>query len=386
MMKIEKITIKIKDIANGYKNNGVEGVVAYDGKLDVRPSYQREFIYKDAERDAVIDTIKNNFPINIMYWADKEDGTYELLDGQQRTISFCEFINNKFSVMYDNSTDTKFYDNLTSDQKEIIDNYPIDIYICKGTDSEKLKWFERINIAGKALSPQELKDAIYHGTWVTDAKKYFVKDGCPCYKLYGKYMAKDRLRAEWLETAIKWAYEANNMNSIEDYMAKYQKKEDASELWQYFCEVMEWMKLLFLNNVSSASYENDMRGIEWGKLYNKYHRNNYNYKTIMEEANKLFRDPYVSNKSGIFEYCLSSHSIEDLRLLNIRVFDDKQKQIAYNSQKGICPDCKYQHIDKVYQLDEMEADHVTAWSKGGTTDIKNCQMLCIHHNRLKGNK
>ena len=377
-MEIKLHEIKIRDIVDGYVDSQEDGVVAYGGKLDIRPPYQREFIYNDKERNAVIDTINKNFPLNVMYWV-KNGDTYELLDGQQRTLSFCQYVNGDFSVNF------RGFNNLTQTEKDSILDYKLMIYICDGTDREKLDWFKIINIAGEKLTDQEMRNAMYTGPWLYDAKRHFSKSNCVAYNIASKYMNGDTLRQAYLETALKWIADEQKIE-IEDYMANHQNDSDADELWQYFVNVINWVEQLFLDTNKNALYKNKMDYIQWGILYNKYHNNKYNSNIVREEAERLFSDPYVSDKKGIFEYVLSEHKKEDLRLLNIRVFDEKIKQTVYNKQNGICPDCKSQGIDKHYEINEMEADHVSAWSNGGSTDEKNCQMLCIHHNRLKGNK
>ena len=360
-MKIELQKIKIKDVFDGYKDSAEEGVVAYGGKLDVRPKYQREFVYKDAQRDAVIDTIRRNFPLNVMYWAKKGDGGYELLDGQQRTISFCSYINNDFSV--NNLT----FDNLTIDQRQQIENYVLYIYICDGTDSEKLEWFKTINIAGEKLTNQELRNAIYSGEWLTDAKLHFSKNGCVAYLLAEKYMNGSPIRQDYLESALKWI----SGGKIEEYMSKHQHDDDASELWQYFQEIIAWVQRIFPN------YRKEMKGLEWGELYNKYHDNSYNAQKMETEIARLMQDEDVTAKKGIYEYLLSG----DERYLSIRAFTDNMKREAYERQHGICPICK-EH----FEINAMEADHITPWSQGGKTIAENCQMLCRECNRRKSDK
>lgn len=377
-MEIKLHEIKVRDVVKGYIDSQENGVIAYDGKLDIRPPYQREFIYDEKERNAVIDTINKNFPLNVMYWV-KNGDSYELLDGQQRTLSICQYVNGDFSLNY------RGFNNLTQTEKDNILDYKLMIYICEGTDREKLDWFKIINIAGEKLTDQEMRNAMYTGPWLYDAKRHFSKSNCAAYNMANKYMSGDTLRQAYLETVLKWISDSKNIE-IEDYMSQHQNDQDADELWQYFVRVINWVETLYLDTNKNASYKNKMNNIQWGILYNKYHDNNYNSNNLREEAEKLYNDPYVSDKKGVFEYVLSSHHPEDLRMLNIRVFDERTKQIVYNNQNGICPDCKAQGVDKHYEINEMEADHVSAWSRGGSTTPDNCQMLCVHHNRLKGNK
>ena len=377
-MEIKLHEIKIRDIVNGYVDSQEDGVVAYGGKLDIRPPYQREFIYDEKERNAVIDTINKNFPLNVMYWV-KNGDSYELLDGQQRTLSFCQYVNGDFSLNF------RGFNNLTQTEKDAILDYKLMIYICEGTDREKLDWFKIINIAGEKLTDQEMRNAMYTGPWLYDAKRHFSKSNCAAYNMANKYMSGDTLRQAYLETALKWIADSKGIE-IEDYMAQHQNDPDADELWQYFCNVINWVEQLYLDTNKNAIYKNKMNNIQWGFLYNTYHNNQYNSNNLRAEAEQLFSDPYVSDKKGVFEYVLSGHHKDDMRMLNIRVFDERTKQLVYNKQNGICPDCKAQGVDKHWEINEMEADHVSAWSRGGATDVDNCQMLCVHHNRLKGNK
>ncbi|MBR2589127.1 DUF262 domain-containing protein [Candidatus Saccharibacteria bacterium] len=365
-MKIELHKITVGEIFNGYKDKGEDGVVGYGGKLDIRPKFQREFVYKEKQRNAVIDTIRKGFPLNVMYWVKKKekDGEleYEILDGQQRTISFCQYLAGDFSM------DNKYFHSLTTDEREQIESYELQIYICEGTPSECLAWFEIINIAGVELMPQELKNAIYSGPWLTDAKHYFSKTACPAYRIAEKYMKGSAIRQDYLESVLKWI----SGGKIEEYMSAHQNDDNASELWQYFQTVISWVQTLFPVERSKI-----MKGVEWGELYNKYHVNSYNAQKLEEQISRLIMDDDISNKSGIYEYLLSGEE----KHLNIRVFSDNMKNEAYERQQGICPICK-----KHYELYEMEADHITPWSRGGKTNAENCQMLCKEDNRRKGNK
>ncbi|MBR3368361.1 DUF262 domain-containing protein [Candidatus Saccharibacteria bacterium] len=360
-MKIELHNIKIKDVFNGYKDSDEEGIVGFDGKLNIRPKYQREFVYGDKERTAVISTINKGFPLNVMYWMKNDDGTFELLDGQQRTISFCQYLNGDFSV------DGKYAHNLTSDQREKIENYGLFIYICEGTDSERLDWFRIINIAGVKLTEQELRNATYTGPWLTDAKRHFSKTNCPAYGLAEKYMNGSPIRQDYLESALKWISDG----SIEEYMSRHQHDDNASGLWQYFQTVISWAQTIF------PTYRKEMKGLEWGELYNKYHENTYDAQKLEIEISRLMQDEDVTAKKGIYEYLLSG----DERFLSIRAFSDSQKREAYERQGGICPICK-EH----FEISEMEADHITPWSQGGKTSSENCQTLCRDCNRRKSDK
>ena len=365
-MKIELQKIKIKDVFDGYKDSNEEGVVGYGGKLDIRPKFQREFVYKDAQRNAVIDTIRKEFPLNVMYWSvvKNDDGSlkgYEILDGQQRTISFCQYMQGDFSI------DNKYFHSLTNDERAQIENYDLYIYICDGTDSEKLEWFKTINIAGEKLTDQELRNAVYAGPWLTDAKRHFSKSGCAAYGLAEKYMNGSPIRQDYLQSALKWISNGN----IEEYMSKHQFNDNASELWQYFQTVIAWVQMLFPN------YRKEMKGLEWGEFYNKYHENSYDAQKMEEQIVGLMQDEDVTAKKGIYEYLLCG----DERYLSIRAFTDNMKREAYECQQGICTNCG-QH----FEIDEMEADHITPWSQGGKTIAENCQMLCRECNRRKSDK
>lgn len=359
-MKIELHEIKIRDLIVGYIDNQDEGVYAYNGKLNIRPKYQREFVYKDAQRDAVIDTVQKNFPLNVMYWV-KNDDEYEVLDGQQRTISICQYVTGEYSI------NARAWHNLTSDEKDKILDYTLMIYFCEGTDSEKLAWFKIINIAGEKLTDQELRNAVYTGSWLTDAKKYFSKNNCAAYNLGKDYINGIANRQEILETAISWI----NDGKIEDYMSKNQNEPNANELWLYFQNVISWIKVVF------PSYRKEMKGLPWGELYNKFGSVKYDSVKLEELIKKLMIDDEVTKKSGIYLYLLT----KDEKYLSIRVFSESQKRAGYEKQNGICPNCK-EHFDIV----EMEGDHITPWSEGGKTDTENLQMLCRDCNRRKGKK
>ena len=360
-MKIELHEIPIKEVSEGYKNDEEEGVVGFGGKLNIRPKYQREFVYKEKQRNAVIETIRKNFPLNVMYWVKNDDGNFEVMDGQQRTISFCEYITGKFSLNF------QYFHNLQEDEKEQILNYKLMIYFCEGTDKERLDWFKTINIAGEKLTDQELRNAIYSGTWLTDAKRHFSKTNCPAYNIASDYMNGSPIRQDYLETAISWI----NNDEIEKYMADHQHDSNANELWLYFQTVINWVKATFLK------YRREMKGISWGILYNQFKNEKLDSQKLEEEIIKLMQDEEVTKKSGIYSYILTKEE----KYLNLRSFTDNQKREAYERQKGICPKCK-----KHFEIEEMEADHITPWHEGGKTIPENCQMLCKHENRVKSGK
>lgn len=360
-MKIELHEITVRELANGYQDNAENGVRGFGGKLDIRPPYQREFIYKDKQRDAVINTINCGFPLNVMYWATREDGTFEVIDGQQRTISICQYVNGDFAF------NMRYFFNLSDDEKTKILDYKLMVYVCTGTDSEKLSWFKTINIAGEKLTEQELRNAVYAGSWVSDAKRYFSKNGCAAYNIGKNLLNGSPIRQDFLETAIDWISNGN----IEVYMANHQHDPNALALWQYFQAVITWVTGTF------PKMRKPMKGVEWGLLYNKYKDNVYNTADLEAEIAKLMIDDDVTSKSGIYPYVLS----RDEKYLSIRVFTEAQKIEAYESQGGFCKVC-----GEHFEIQEMEADHITPWSQGGKTDASNCQMLCRECNRRKGAK
>src|SRR5690554_1338849 len=360
-MKIELKEITVRELAENFQDNAENGVIGFGGKLDIRPPYQREFIYKDKQRDAVIDTVIKDYPLNVMYWAVRDDGGFEVIDGQQRTISICQYVNGDFAHNF------MYFHNLQNDQKEQILNYKLMVYICSGTDSEKLEWFKTINIAGEKLTEQELRNAVYSGSWVSDAKRYFSKNACPAYQIGSDYLTGSPIRQEYFETAIDWISDGN----IEVYMSNHQHDPNASALWRYFQDVISWVKATF------TTYRKDMKGVEWGFLYNEFKDEIYDTKKLETEISELMQDEDVTRKSGIYAYVLTKKE----KYLSIRSFTDKQKREAYERQLGICPKC-----ENHFQLNEMEADHITPWHEGGKTTSDNCQMLCKHDNRIKSGK
>jgi hypothetical protein len=355
-MIIELKEITVRELTKGYQDNEEDGVIGYDGKLDIRPPFQREFVYNLKERNSVLNTLQKGFPLNVMYWAVREDGNFEVIDGQQRTISICQYVNGDFSI------DGLAIHNLPKDKQEQILNYTVMVYFCSGTDSEKLDWFETINIAGKVLTNQELRNAVYSGSWVSDAKRYFSKNNRP--KIGDDYLSGSANRQEYLETAINWI----SKGAIKDYMSKNQHEPEATELWLYFQSVISWVKAIF------PIYRREMKGIEWGFLYNEFHNQKLDSKKLEQEVSMLMEDEDVGNKKGIYTYILTRNE----KYLNIRSFSPNQKREAYERQKGICVVCK-----EVFQIDGMEADHITPWHLGGKTSAVNCQMLCKEDNRRK---
>ncbi len=365
-MKITLQNIKVSELVSGYVDNSEEGVRGYDNRLNIRPAYQREFIYKEKQRNAVIDTVRRNFPLNTMYWAVGDDG-FELMDGQQRTVSICKFVNKEFSVDFDGSP--YFFHNLPADKKQQILEYELSVYVCEGTDSEKLDWFKIINIAGEKLTDQELRNAIYTGPWLTDAKQWFSKSSAPAVQEgRDKLVTGSRDRQEILQTAIDWISDGK----IEDYMSKHQHDKDAQELWQYWQEVFAWVKRVFPNQDSARSKL--MKGLPWGEFYNRHKNDKLNAAELERRVTALIEDEEVLGQKGIYEYLLTGNE----KTLNLRAFDDRTKQRVFARQEGICPICQ-----KRFEFNEMEADHIIPWSGQGKTTIDNCQMLCKLDNRTK---
>ena len=373
-MKIEIKRVTVRDVSKNYRDNNEEGVVGYDGKLNVRPKYQREFIYSVKQRDAVLATIRKGFPLNVMYWAVNEDGTYEVLDGQQRTISFCQYAAGDFSIDVDGHP--MAIHNLTQPQRDQILDYELMVYVCDGNDQDKLDWFRTINIAGAELTAQELRNAVYTGPWLTHAKSIFSKTGCAAYGLSSKYITSNTLRQELLEKALKWKSDGK----IEQYMSDHQHDQNANELWTYFQNVIWWVQQTF------TTYRKEMKGVEWGPLYDRFKDGKFDTKEIERRTADLMQDPDVTKRAGIYAYLLTG----DERHLSIRRFDDREKRAAYERQGRRCANgsrCRTSGNEdgkREFDIGEMEGDHITPWSKGGKTVAENCQMLCIPCNRDKG--
>ncbi len=365
-MKIELHEIPVRDVAEGYIDNDKDGCcTGYGGKLNIRPAFQREFIYDDDKRKKVINTVRKNFPLNVMYWIRNDSDTFEMLDGQQRTISLCQYVHDIFSI------DSKLFSNLTKPEQEIILNYKLMIYICDGDDKEKLDWFRIINVAGIELAPQEMRNAVYTGTWLADAKRRFSKTNCPAFEMAKDYLSGSSTRQDYLETALKWIAKRDNMKTIEDYMSKHQHDKNANELWLYFQNVINWVKVIF------PKYRREMKGLEWGFLYERFQGNNYDVEELEKKIITLMEDDDVTRNSGIYEYLLGGEE----KCLSIRKFTPRMIRAAYERQKGICVKC-----GKHFEINEMHADHITPWSKGGRTTAENCNMLCAACNRSKSNK
>lgn len=373
-MKIELKPITVGEVARGYLDNDEDGVVGYDGKLNIRPKYQRNFVYDEKKRNAVLDTILKRFPLNVMYWAVNGDGTFEVLDGQQRTISFCQYVAGDYSIMIDGHP--MGFPNLTQTLKDQVLDYPLMIYLCEGNDTEKLDWFKTINIAGEELSPQELRNAVYTGRWLTHAKSIFSKTNGPAYGLASKYVTVATNRQGLLEKALKWI----SGGQVDQYMADHQHDPNAAALWTYFQNVIWWVQATF------PHFRPVMKGVEWGPLYDQFKDEVPDTDELEAQVAQLMQDDDVTRQKGIYAYVLTG----DERHLSIRQFTDNQKRAAYERQQGRCYNGTHcltagnSAGDKVFDISEMEADHITPWSKGGKTEPDNCQMLCLPCNRQKG--
>lgn len=387
MDTILKFDLTVRDINEGFVYNEYEGkgLFGWGGKLTIQPEYQRNYIYADGKRDvAVIDSLLKGYPLGLLYFVKVGEDKYEILDGQQRVTSFGRYITNKFAIKDENGME-QYFDGLSEDKKLKILNSQLIIYICVGEESEIKEWFKTINIVGVPLNNQELLNAIYSGPFVTMAREEFSNSQNANIQKWSAYIKGDVNRQEYLATALDWVSKGN----IDNYMSQHRFDNNIVELKSYFNSVIDWASSVF------KDVKSDMRGLEWGRLYETYHNNSYDPNKVSEILCKLYADPQVQNTKGICEYILGG--CKDTKLLNIRVFDDNTKRVVYEKQtqeaklKGIsnCPLCAMgndNNKNRIWELKEMDADHVTAWSKGGSTDIDNCQMLCQTHNRAKGNK
>lgn len=356
-MNIDLFEISVEDLVNGFDDRGDDGAFSYDGRLDIRPPYQREFIYDMEKKTGVIDTILKGYPLNVMYWAVKDNGQFEIIDGQQRTLSICKYIDGEFSL------NGLFYSNQPVDIQDKIKNYKLMVYKCEGTDSEKLAWFETINIAGIKLSDQELRNAVYAGSWVTDAKRYFSKTNCIA-KIRGEnYLSGEYRRQDYLETAIEWKIDSDNIQDIKTYMGLHQHDDSAEDLINYFTDVIDWVERIF------PRYRSIMKGIPWGIFYNEHSLNaNLDPIHLESEISRIISYEDVTRNKGVYDYLLNGNESS----LSIRQFSDNDKLTKYTQQQGICPLC-----NNSFQIHEMHADHITRWSNGGRTTLDNCRMLCI---------
>ncbi len=384
-----KTNITIKDICEGFVYNELEGkgLFGLSGKLTIQPEYQRNYIYASdggKKEVAVIDSVLKGYPIGLLYFNKVSDNNLEVLDGQQRITSLGRFITDKFAIKDENGME-QYFSGMAIDKKSKILKSNLLIYECEGAESEIKEWFKTINIAGIPLVPQELLNAIYSGPFVTLGKEEFSNNQNSNIQKWSAYIKGSANRQAFLERALDWVSKGN----IDDYMSKHRYDKNITELKNYFNSVIDWVSSVF------TDVEKEMCGLEWGRLYEQYHNKGYNDKKVAAEVQKLYGDPYIKDRKGIFEYILGGSF--DTRLLDIRVFDDATKKLVYAKQteeaekkgKSNCPLCSIGHDankNQIWKLNEMEADHVTAWSKGGATSAKNCQMLCKTHNRAKGNR
>ncbi|MBR2611574.1 MAG: DUF262 domain-containing protein [Clostridia bacterium] len=378
-MEVKPFQVSVREIFDGYLNDEESGqVVAFGGKLNVRPAYQREFVYNAEQQEAVMHTILNDFPLNVIYWSDNGDGTYEMIDGQQRTLSFCEWLNNGFSIFANpNAPKMPYYAHTSEVIKERVLNYKLMVYICKGTDVEKLEWFKVINIAGEKLNDQELRNAVYTGQWLADAKQFFSKRNCIAYKLGEKYLTGSPIRQEYLESVLYWISSAIGL-TIEELMARHQGDASATPLKDYYRGMINWIEQTFPN------YRKLMRGIEWGLLFNDFGFRTYNPEELEKQISELLLDEDVTRQKGIYEYVLSGKTRE--KALSIRQFSENDRRRMYERQQGICPLCEKEGRGVKLELSEMHADHKIPWSRGGHTTLENGWLLCRRHNLEKSDK
>ena len=362
-MEITLREITVADLTDGYRDAEDSGVFGYGGKLDIRPPFQREFVYSPKQRDAVIDTLAKGFPLNVMYWSDRGDGSFEIIDGQQRSVSICRYVSGGFSH------DDRFFDNLPADRQAQILDYRLMVYVCRGEPSEKLEWFRTINIAGEVLTAQELRNATFAGPWLSDAKRWFSKPSCAAHKVGQDYLKGSPIRQDYLETALGWI----SGGDIEDYMGHHQHDPDASELWEHYRAVIDWIGATFPTRRPTMRAVN--RG--WGPLYDAHRYTALDPAALEAEVSALHADDDVTNHPGIYHYVLT----RDEQHLSIRAFSKRQKQRAYERQRGLCNRCGEQ-----FGIEEMHGDHIDPWADGGRTDDENCQMLCAPCNRRKGAK
>jgi len=382
-----RVDITVKDICDGFVYNQLEGkgLFGLSGKLTIQPEYQRNYIYADGKRDvAVIESILKGYPLGLIYFNKIDDNNLEVLDGQQRITSFGRFVTNKLAIKDENGME-QYFDSIAADKQAKILDAKLLIYECEGTESEIKEWFKTINIAGVPLNEQELLNAVYSGPFVTLGKEEFSNSQNANIQKWSAYVSGSADRQKFLERAFDWVSKGN----IGDYMSQHRFDTNITELKNYFTSVIDWVSTVFID------VESEMQGIEWGRLYETYRKQPYNSKTVSEEVKKLYSDPYIKSRKGVFEYILGGST--DTKLLEVRVFDEATKkstcaiQTAEAEKKGIsnCPLCAIgnnSNKTRIYKLKEMDADHVTAWSKGGKTDSSNCEMLCKTHNRAKGNK
>lgn len=381
-MKISKELMTVRELSENYRDNNDGGVYGYDNGthiLCLRPEYQREYVFGDRQRNAVIDTVMKGFPLGLMYWSKVSDNQYECLDGQQRSISICQYVNGDFPIKA-NGND-RFFHNLSPEEKQTILDYELEVRVCEGTEEEKLAWFRTINIAGVTLTNQELLNATYTGTWLADAKNYFSKRNCAVGQMGDGYIKGNPIRQDYLEKVLGWIADRDNLESGQMYMAIHQHDADANDLWVYYQTVINWAKMMFPVKRKGIT---DLQ--DWGILYNKYQNKQYNSNTLETDIQKLLMDDDVTKSAGIISYVLSDRTKHDEKYLSIRAFTDAQKRKAYEKQGHKCPFCVKNGIDTEYDFSEMQGDHIIPWSQGGRTVDDNLQMLCQKCNNDKSNQ
>jgi hypothetical protein len=379
----------IADIVEGFEYNELDekGLYGLDGKLVIQPEYQRRYIYGDGVKDvAVIDSILKGYPIGLLYFNKREDGNYEVLDGQQRITSIGRYVHGLYEVPYKGNLQN--FTGLSPETQKRVLETPLLVYVCEGKEEEIKDWFRTINIAGVRLSDQEILNAVYSGPFVTRAREEFSNPANSHVQKWSSYIAGDIRRQEYLERALQWV---THDGDIDAYMSKHRDDDNIDELKKHFNQVIDWIDSVFIGDVKG-----EMKGLEWGKLYDTYHDNDYDPQQIAERVSALYGDEAVRRRSGIFEYVLGGESKKSL--LEIRVFEDRDKKVAYERRTATAKEagtsnCSYcamsdnpDQLTKIWEYKDMDADHVTAWSKGGSTDITNCEMLCKPHNRAKGNR
>lgn len=388
-MKTELKQYTVREVSEGFVYNELEGkgLFGMSGRLTIQPEYQRNYIYADGKRDvAVITSLLKGYPLGLIYYNKVSEDVLEVLDGQQRITSFGRFVTNRFAIKDENGME-QYFSSLPQDQQDRILDSSLLVYECEGTETEIKEWFRTINIAGVPLNEQELLNAVYSGPFVTLGKETYSNTQNANVQKWSAYVSGAVNRQDYWERALDWVSKGN----IGQYMSKHRFDKNINEVKTYFDSVIGWVSGVFID------VESEMKGLEWGRLYEEHHHKAYNPTKVSERVKALYGDPYVKARKGIWEFVLGGEQESDRKLLEVRVFDDVTKKSVYTRQTqaaqdaGIsnCPLCATGHDankERVYKLDEMDADHVTAWSKGGASDPSNCQMLCKTHNRSKGNK
>lgn len=364
-MKIKLRKVTIRELVEGYIDSEDTGVLGYDRRLDIRPAYQREFVYDRPKEVAVIHSVMNGFPLGLMFWATKGDDHFEMLDGQQRTLAICRY----FAGVYPYEKDglPLGFCNLTTDVQDRFLSYELMVYVCEGDESEKLKWFQTINIQGERLTPQELLNAIYCGPFVSSARQYFSKRNCVGALLGDNYVSGKVIRQDLLELVLSWV--SGGKDKISGYMAQHQNDENADSLWEYYKSVIGWVERTFTTTRS------EMKSVPWGELYAVYGDSTLDIDQLNKRVDELMSNPEITKKAGIYSYVLDGEE----RHLNLRTFDLADKRTKYEQQKGVCA-----HCGRKFRFEDMDADHIVAWFDGGRTDLSNLQMLCRKCNRAKG--